>query len=444
MRFDETLEGRVYLQHVDADMEMPGSISRAAMAVDRRQAAPNSARLDAGNNYKLNRVATRLTWKPDTHRSLTASAWLADRERFHPMVFGILQQDSRDTGVDLRSVMDFAVAGEPQRRLAFGASSARYLGNERRFTNPDGRPGLPTGRQSLDGRAHALYAEYSHGVDERLTVQAGAQATRATRRLDNRTAPAGSYDVDFTGVSPKLGLLFDTETSGQFYANVSRSFEPAPFGEATVRPALPLPNAQKATTLEAGWRHRAGEVDLEATAYRARINGELLALTDATGASIGTANADRTIHQGVELGASLPIRDALRLRGAYVWNDFVFDDDIAYGDNRIAGIAPHLLRGEIEWRIAPWLAVAPSVEWQPVGTWIDHANTVRQDGYTLMHLRVHGDLGSNLRWFIDVRNLTDREYVASTAVQANVRGADGAYYFPGDPRSVYAGLEWRL
>jgi iron complex outermembrane receptor protein len=29
-------------------------------------------------------------------------------------------------------------------------------------------------------------------------------------------------------------------------------------------------------------------------------------------------------------------------------------------------------------------------------------------------------------------------------VQANVRGADGAWYFPGDGRAVYAGLSWRM
>lgn len=443
-RVDDTLDWRVYLQHVDAAMEMPGSLTGAAMAADPRQTASGNARLDASNDYRLDRVATRLSWTPSADRSLAASAWVSDRARFHPMVYGILEQDSRDTGFDLRSVRDFAGPGAPVRRLVHGASSARYRGEEWRSTNVAGSPGDPTGHQRLDGRMHTLYAEYSHGIDRRLVLQAGVQAARAERRLDNLADPTGSYDLAFDAVNPRLGLLFDLAASGQLIANVSRSFEPPPFGEAPVRPLLPLPDAQRATTWEAGWRRRRGGMHLEAIAYHARIDGELLALTDGTGASIGTANADRTIHQGLELGATVPLGDALRLRGAYLWNDFRFDGDAAYGDNTIAGIAPHVLQAELEWQANDRLAVAPRIEWQPSATWIDHANTVRQRGHALLHLRLHGDAGRNLRWFADVRNLTDRAHVGGTAVQANVRGADGAYYFPGDPRSIHVGLEWAM
>lgn len=53
------------------------------------------------------------------------------------------------------------------------------------------------------------------------------------------------------------------------------------------------------------------------------------------------------------------------------------------------------------------------------------------------------NLSGGWGWFVEGRNLTDRRYAATTAVQANGRGLDGAYYFPGDARSVYAGLTWR-
>ena len=46
-------------------------------------------------------------------------------------------------------------------------------------------------------------------------------------------------------------------------------------------------------------------------------------------------------------------------------------------------------------------------------------------------------------WFIEARNLTNRRYTATTAVQANARGQDGAYYFPGDGRAIYTGVSWR-
>ncbi|GAA0619371.1 TonB-dependent receptor [Brevundimonas kwangchunensis] len=439
-RFSDALEGRLYLTHIDSELQLPGSLSRAALDANPRQAAPNSSRLKAGNNYTLNRAAGRLTWTPEAGREITASAWVSERDRFHPMTMGILDQTSDDIGVDLRAAFDLG-GSDLARRLIVGVSVGRYEGTEDRYTNPNGSPGVRTGLNEVQADLQTLYAEYSHGLTPDLTLQVGAQATRATRTLENVTNPAGSYDKTFEAFSPKLGLIWASSPTDQVFANASRSFEPAPFGEAAVRPLLPIPNPQEATTLELGWRRHAGPARLEAVAYRAWIDNELLALTDATGNSIGTANADRTIHQGLELGASLPLGDAVSVRATYLLNDFHFDGDANYGDYRIAGIAQHLLHAELEWQAASWLSVAPSIEWQPSGVWIDHANTVKAENYTLAHLRLYGEVTQSVRWFADVRNLFDREYIAGTAVQANARGLDGAWYFPGDPRSAYVGLQ---
>lgn len=441
-RLSDSLEGRLYLAYVDTAAELPGSISRAAMATDPRQAAPNSARQNAGNSYLLKRAAARLTWRVAEGRQLSAAAYVSDRDRFHPMVFGILDQQSEDAGADIRGVFELGGAG-PTRRLVLGAAIARYSGAESRFANMGGSPGARTGLQELQAVLQTLYGEYSHGLSRSLTVQAGAQLVRTTRELTNVLDPAGSYDRTFESFSPKLAVTWQAAPADQLFANVSRSFEPAPFGEAAIRPLLPHPYPQKATTLEVGWRRSAGEVRLEAVAYRSWVRNELLALTDSTGTSIGTANAGRTIHQGLEVGVRLPLTGSLDLRAVYLLNDFYFDGDPYYGDNRIAGVAEHLLNAELEWRPTPWLAVSPSIEWQASGVWIDHANTVKSKGYALSHLRLHGELTRHVGWYADLRNVFDHDHVASTAVQANVRGADGAYYFPGDPRSVYIGLQFR-
>src|SRR3546814_7015517 len=55
-----------------------------------------------------------------------------------------------------------------------------------------------------------------------------------------------------------------------------------------------------------------------------------------------TTNADRTVHQGIEVGldATIPLSalgDSLALTAAYTYSDFFFDDDAIYGDNRIPG-----------------------------------------------------------------------------------------------------------
>ncbi|MCY1353734.1 hypothetical protein D9M68_460340 [compost metagenome] len=49
-----------------------------------------------------------------------------------------------------------------------------------------------------------------------------------------------------------------------------------------------------------------------------------------------------------------------------------------------------------------------------------------------------------LGFFVEGRNLSDKTYVATTGVIADARGRDSAQFLPGDGRSLYVGLEWRM
>ena len=441
-RISDTLETRLYLNYVDSELELPGPLSLAQIEDDPEQAGRNYSELNASNDYTMKRTAARLSWAPAEGAELVTSVFYSERDPYHPTIFGILDQDARNTGLDVRGVLDFAET-DAARRLVVGVSAARYLGEEDRFANTGGQRGAYRGRTELDGRTYVAYAEYSHGLSDALTVQAGAQVTRAERELDNRASPARSYDEAFDGFSPKLGVLYDINEADQLYANVSRSFEPAPFGEARVLPNLPLPDAQTATTYEIGWRRRAGGVSIEATGYYSEIDNEFLALIDENGASLGTTNADATVHRGFEFGASLPLSATVELRASYLWSDFRFDDDAAFGDNDLAGVPPHSLNVRLSWTPVSWLTISPMVEWRGGTTWIDHANTVGDDGYTLVHLSLSGDLPGGMEWFVDARNLSDEEYISTTLARDNVKGADIASYFPGDPRSVFGGIRWR-
>jgi len=97
--------------------------------------------------------------------------------------------------------------------------------------------------------------------------------------------------------------------------------------------------------------------------YRSWFRNELLELNDAFGNDIGTRNVPRTNHQGIE--ASLEIEllreilvpkqpnrsgDRLSFDQSYTLNDFHFDQNPVYGDNRIAGIPIHVLRSAIALR----------------------------------------------------------------------------------------------
>jgi len=210
------------------------------------------------------------------------------------------------------------------------------------------------------------------------------------------------------------------------------------------RPNGELNEEQTATTAEIGTRLTRPDYAFEVAYYRAWIKDELLTLTDPLGAPPTTINAGQTLHQGIELGLNWHITERWILRQAYLWSDFSFDDDDVYGDNEIAGIPPHLLRAELTYRSPANWSIGPSVEWSPRDYYIDHRNSFEANNYAIWGVKIGQQRDSGCSWFVEGRNLGDRKYAATTGVIEDAAGIDRAQFLPGDGRSFYAGLEWRI
>lgn len=182
-------------------------------------------------------------------------------------------------------------------------------------------------------------------------------------------------------------------------------------------------------------------LSLDVALYRARVDGELLALTDGAGNPLGTTNADRTLHQGVELGLGWRPDDRWTLSVNYLYNDFRFNRDAVFGDNELAGVPQQQLRTELRWSLGERLHVAASLEWVPNDYYVDHANSYTAPSYAVTGLRVGGVVHDRWSWFVDARNIFNQKWIASTGVVADAKGMDGRNFLPGDRCSLYAGLE---
>jgi iron complex outermembrane receptor protein len=130
------------------------------------------------------------------------------------------------------------------------------------------------------------------------------------------------------------------------------------------------------------------------------------------------------------------------LRTAYTYGSFEFDGDPTYDDNRIAGLPPHLVRGELLWENAQGYYAGPTFEWVPVKSFIDHRNTFAADPYALLGFKFGRRVSEGISWFVEAKNLTDETYAATHGVIDNAGGVDQRQFLPGDGRSVFAGLEW--
>ena len=120
-------------------------------------------------------------------------------------------------------------------------------------------------------------------------------------------------------------------------------------------------------------------------------------------------------------------------RAAWTWSDYRFRGGPLAG-KRIAGAPRHFIQAELLWRAGGWRA-GPTLLWQPLNEYVDHANTpgYAQRRYALLGLRAEYRRGP---WRVQVRgeNLTGRRYV-STFVVAD-RANPNINLFPGSGRSV--------
>ncbi len=161
-----------------------------------------------------------------------------------------------------------------------------------------------------------------------------------------------------------------------------------------------------------------------------------------------TNNVDETTHLGSEAGvaALLPLGltaldDALDVDLAYTWNHFRFDDDPRFGNNELPGIPEHVLNLEALYRHPSGFFIGPNL--QVASSWFaDQANSLKADSFAIVGLRAgYENERRGIRVFVDVRNLADEAYAASTEFLADARGRDAPVFNPGIDRTVFVSIE---
>jgi iron complex outermembrane receptor protein len=399
---------------------------------------------DQKRDFDLLRLSNRTSFTLAGGGRLDLTAFWSTKDLDHP-IFQVIRQRSHDVGVEARYERTFAGEGRRPELVLGVAPTIGWLADDR-FVNAGGVTGRRTAGADTRSTNLDAYGELRLPLGRRWTATLGAAASHADRDFDDRFLADGDQTdrQDFTGWSPKLGLVYETAT-GALFANVARSFEPPTFGELVNRggDALLALDAQTATSVEVGTRGAAGRLAWDAVLYHAWLDDELLALQDDDGNPLGTVNAGSTLHTGAELGASAAVartaRGDLRLQLVYTWSRLRFDADPVYGDNRLAGLPEHLLRAGLSFATAGGWYAEPSLEWVPEDYFVDHANTLAAPGYTLTNLRLGHRADRGWTLYLEGRNLTDRRWITTTGVLADARGQDQAVFFPGNGRSFYLG-----
>jgi iron complex outermembrane receptor protein len=447
-RINDDVETRFYLTGVHTESELPGNLFKSQLNTNPRMAAPGNLTSDQRRDFDLFRIANKTTLRDRTTTWEFIAAW-THKDLDHP-IFQVIDQNSNDLILGIAGTHEGTLLGLPN-RFRGGLNFSLGMIDSANYANVFGKRGALVASAEQTATNVEAFLEDQLTLGSRLTLVAGASAAYNRRESDTIVGATRDYDNDYTRFSPKLGFRWDAGDQIQVYGNVSGSYEPPSFSEAIVNT---LTNkAQTATSIELGTRGERGPVRWDAAFYHAQIRNELLSIDhDNLPTPSITVNADRTTHTGIEVGLEADLLgrsweesaiDRLVFRSAWTYGDFRFDDDLRYGNNKIAGLPPHLIRGELLWTSAAGWYAGPTLEWVPVKAFIDHRNTFAADPYALLGFKFGQRRDEGLSWFVEARNLTDESFASTTGVIENAGGVDQAQFLPGDGRSVFGGIEWR-
>lgn len=453
VKVSRDIESRFYVSVVRSRTQLPGYLTKAQLTSTPNIRNSGAAFVNDNNQRRdvdSQRLANKTTVR-DGNNVYEFAAYAMNYSLWHPISFGVIQQNVDTQGGHLKLTN---ITGANQLTIAYLPSAGTTKGT----SHAPNTSGLVTGNPSADytqkSSNQTFFAENKYRITEQTTLVGALQYDKANRKVSDVVSASNNYDHDFSQWSPRVGVIHDLNAKQQLFASVSRNFEAPIHGLAGT--TTQATKAQSGTTFEVGTRGEAtqgvSQYVWDATYYRANLQNEFLSACVVPGCTNPTTtNVPKSMHQGVELGLSHLYARHIDTRMALLYSDFKFVDSVHYGNNKLPGFPPIIVRAESLYRFGaevsgkPSIYAGPKVEWVPRKAPMDNTNTVYRDGYTLLGFKAGQAIDKKWSWFADARNLTNKKYAADSNISANLAGnGSGALYYPGDGRAIYFGVEAKL
>jgi iron complex outermembrane receptor protein len=460
VKINADLESRFFISAVRSRSQLPGYLTKAQLRSDPTLANdPTWPASFQRRDVDSQRIANKTVYRHGDYQ-LELAAYVLQHDLWHPITFGFIEQDTNTYGGHIK-LSDTS--------KLFGANNVLSLAYLPDVGQTDGKtrrvaagfvPGSVSTQYKQEASNHRFLLEDRFSLSSDTLLIGSIQYHQSNRKKTDSVLPAANYDINYTQWIPRLGIVHNFSQASQIFANISQNFEPPIFD---VTSTMLASKAQTGTSYEIGARGRAevldgrGQIDYDVTLYRANLRNEFQTVCNSAPpcASFGqssTVNVPKTVHQGIEMGLAALLDRQWQARGALLYSDFRFDENSLYGNNRMPGFPPLVMRGELLYRAgldsgaSPTLLSysGPTFEWVPMSAPMDNTNSVSNDPYAIFGFKAGGQLDQKWSWFFDARNVLDKKYAATTNIGAGYASSGpGAAYYPGVGRSAYVGLEGR-
>lgn len=443
IQIGDSAENRTYVLYSDGRRRLPGNLTVYEVKHHPRESREPTREWRRDIEDFL--LANKTTWQGEDLQ-LEASLYTQRTHFRHPVSNAPFNFDFNDLywtyGGAIRASGDYQFA-ELQHHFIAGANLA-YTQAKRRGTQPQFF--APYARRSIhdDQRATQLefYVENRTEITPELLGVLGLQWTHAKRRQKH------AYQRNYNQLSPKIGLLYELTDTVSLYGNYNWSYEPPRWASLSDKQAM---NPQKAETLELGVRGEWLATEFDLTYYHSWIKDRFIYVAIPPTPVAAVTNSDAR-QQGIELSASTNLNRlfnwdtqsyTLSLRQVFAWSDFRFHNDPTRGNNRMPIVPEFSYMAEIMLELDNGFYIGPNVEWVFGDRPIDNANSAKVDGYVIVNIKAGYQFDEHWRLFVDVRNVFDERYVSGLALY-DLTSRDSRSFAPGEPASVYAGVQYEF
>lgn len=434
----------------------PRQVAAVALQFDTRKSI---AQTQAGLTYEVNLSATD---------KINARVYGGDRQvtqylsiplqaqLVNTAAGGVVDLDRRYGGVGLRWTHERRIGGRPF-NLSVGVDHDRMHEGRRGFINNNGVSGALKRDEDNNVKNTDVYAQAEWQVSQRIGLLAGVRHSRVS--FDSKdffivgTNRDDSGSQNYARTTPAAGITFKLTPMLSAYANLGKGFETPTFAELAYRAggATGLNFALKPSNSlhrEIGLKSLLGDSGrLNLALFRIDVKDEIV-VDAASGGRTTFKNASGTKREGVELAWLQKLPRGFETALSYTWLDATFKDTFTSGatvnaGNKLPGVAPQLLYGELVWRHAA-SGFHAGVEIRHSGKiFVNDQNAEAAAAYSVWNLRAAlQQRGRNwkLTEYVRVDNAGDKRYIGSVIVA----DGNGRFYEPAPGRNAMVGVNVEL
>ena len=427
----------------------PGGLTAEEVDADRRQAGPNNLRFDTGEEVSQQRLGLIYRREFAALHDLQVTGFFTARQFRNSIPFTVVEFDRYFIGGGVQYGYRGAVFGLSS-RLTVGVDVQYQADRRKNFNNVAGEPGEELSlNQDETVTSVGPYIQEELSILDNLTLVFGGRYDNVRFQVDDFFTSDGDDDSGsrtFDQLTGRFGLLYSPIPAVNLYVNISQSFETPTTTELVNRRDAsgglnPDVDPQKAINYEIGAKGQAfGRLAYELALFYISIRDELIPSIE-DGRTFFD-NAGKSRRYGVEFGLAMEVIAGLRTSVAYTYLDAAFRDFAIGNDdfegNNVPGLPKHQVHGEVFYR-HPWGFYSGIDVLYVSDFFVDNANTVKNEAYTVANLRLGYDhtFGHwQLAPSFGIQNLFDEKYNANV----RINDANNRFFEPAPTFNVYGGL----